>query len=165
MEPSQTSVQLPLGGGVIEEEEPTTNVLETYTVYLNQRWSKSGKALTSTNGLLSIAIPVADLIGKAIRLNGFESNKLYVGGGRPQWYVVDTSNATKVTYGANGTYGFWDDTSDGLTITAQDDGSYLCEFDSTLATYSDCTLYILLVLYDDREVANYHLVDKTVELI
>ena len=80
-------------------DEPTTtsNILTSgkYEIALNMRWSASAVAYIDCNGMISITIPIADVLNKVIKFQGFTERHI-ASNIHPIW-MVNNSDNTLVT--------------------------------------------------------------------
>ena len=87
-----------------------TNILGVYEIFLNKRWSASGKAWSNCNGMLGIKVPIGDVKDKTVRFRGFTKN-LTAEGNSARWYTLagNLNLPGNGTFFAKGTTTFTDD--------------------------------------------------------
>lgn len=69
----------------------TIDILNTYPVKLNNRYSNSSKAYAACNGMLVVEVPVKDIVNKTIQFKGFTYG-LNTSNGSALWYFYDANN-------------------------------------------------------------------------
>ena len=117
-----------------EYEEPpvegfSTDLLQTYDVQLNKRWSQSTGDYTDKTGLISLCVPFKDIDGRTIRIKGFTKEP---GGAVSTWYPCN-SGGTSLGRIAHSQGSLW--TSDDLVNNG--DGSYDIEVSTDIFYYPD----------------------------
>lgn len=91
------------------------NLLDEYTVHMNNRWSASSNATSAMNGVLYLEVPFSVINGKTIKIIGFTPET----GGVSTWYAYkDGSFKGRISDGSSGT--IWTLTS----LRDNNDGSY-----------------------------------------
>lgn len=91
------------------------NLLDEYTVHMNNRWSSSSNTVVAVNGVLYLEVPFSDINGKTIKIIGFTPET----GGTSTWYAYkDGTMKGRIADGDIGT--IWALTS----LRDNNDGTY-----------------------------------------
>lgn len=77
-----------------DNTQTSIDILNTYELQLNKRWSASGKSWSDCNGMLTIVVPFADIKDKVVRFTGFQQINA-ADNNTPRWYAINESNATQ----------------------------------------------------------------------
>ena len=75
-----------------QRADSITNILKTYPITYNQRWSSTSSAYSSCPGMITFTIPWNELKGKALRLKGFPGN-IKASSKETTFYWLDSANA------------------------------------------------------------------------
>lgn len=94
----------------------STDLLQTYEVKLNQRWSGSSNAYVDQVGLIAFSVPYSEIEGKTLRLIGFEN----VSDDGSAWYAYNSSGTLLGRIAKNGSGIVWDSSA----LIDNGDGSY-----------------------------------------
>jgi ethanolamine utilization microcompartment shell protein EutS len=82
-----------IGTLVVVPPVTAVDILSTYTVHHNARWSSSSKATKALNGMICVQMPFADVWDKTIRFSGFDMSVTT----NTQWFSIATSNLNTFT--------------------------------------------------------------------
>ena len=83
------------------------NILNTYTVNYNKRFSSSSAAYVDCAGMISIAVPISDVFDKVVKIKGFTVGLQASGGKSATWYVYDDTTLLSGIYSSDGSNNVW----------------------------------------------------------
>ena len=91
-------------GGDKPIEGFSTDLLQTYDVKLNQRWSASSNDYVDQVGQIAFSVPYSEIEGRTLRLIGFEN----VSADGSAWYAYNSSGTLIGRIAQNGSGVVWD---------------------------------------------------------
>ena len=94
----------------------STDLLQTYEVKLNQRWSASSNGYVDEDGQIALTIPYSEIKYRTLRLIGFTKDS----GDGSAWYAYDSSGALLGRIAATGTGVVWNSSA----LIDNGDGTY-----------------------------------------
>lgn len=145
-----------------EPEPAYTNILTSgdYEIQLNQRWSASSKAYSACDGMISIMIPVADVLNKTIYFSGFTKD-LKASNQPPLWMALDANKARTSSIVGDGTGNLWNATA----LVDEGDGVYSVLINATSFETIASAAYVVLNMAVNESTAITTLPDTLIMTI
>jgi hypothetical protein len=129
-----------------------------YGIHFNERWSASGNAYATCNGMISFAVPLADVIEKTIRIKGFTKD-LKANSKGASWYIYNGNTQVGSLFGASSIV--WSSPS----LTDEGNGVYSIPVNTTtFDKVNGDTLYINLAVHSSASVSATDLADKVITI-
>lgn len=141
-----------------EDPEPDTptyeNILEKYEIIYNKRWSSSSSALVDCNGMICIAVPLADVRDKIVRLKGF-TPKMTANSKSAIWYICNGNTVLSSCATTNASGNVW--YSPVLTTDANGISSVPVNLSTFNVLNNGTTLYMNLAVHTSASISKDNL--------
>jgi hypothetical protein len=116
-----------------------TDILSTYEPQLNKRWSASSKNWSDDNGMLSVAVPFADIKDKVVRFTGFLKTAT-ANGNAPRWYAINSTNDTQYGMFVHKSGGTTDDVFQSLIVDEGNDTYSIAITSENIGIYTNANV-------------------------
>jgi hypothetical protein len=146
----------------ITESTPAyTNILDVYPIEYNKRWSASNNGYVDCAGMICIAVPLADVVNKTIRMKGFEKDATASGKGA-SWYIYNGTTKIGTCNASDGSGVVWK--SQDLVTDANGVSSIPINAATFGSVTNGTTLYISLAVGDWVTVSSADLLGKIITI-
>ena len=135
------------------------NLLEGIEVQYNKRWSASSGTCVDSNGILVMKVPMSAVLGKQIKLTGFNSAMTSVDGQPSTFYVQPDETSAGASILAMKP--LWSHTN----CTANGDGTYTVTIPNDSATNAHQILFITLAVNNTKAINANDLTGYKVEIL
>lgn len=135
------------------------NLLEGIPVQYNKRWSASSGACIDSNGILVLKVPMSAVLGKQIKLTGFNSSMTSVDSQPSTFYVQPDETSAGASILAMKP--LWTNTN----CVSNGDGTYTVTIPNDATTTAHQILFITLAVDNTKAISASDVVNCKVEII
>ena len=146
---------------IIDGTPAYTNILDVYPIQYNQRWSASSNGYVECAGMICIAVPLADVVNKTIRMKGFEKDATASGKGA-SWYIYNGTTKIGTCNASDGSGVVWK--SQDLVTDTNGVSSIPINATTFGSVTNGTTLYISLAVGDWVTVSSADLLGKIITI-